>query len=168
MKKETKNIITREWVEKELRFNNTANIKSSLALWCIFTLLCLPMTIAVIYGVVRVFDNPLFEILLSTFMGVMISSPIWVYFFFFLKTLRERSLLTRGEFAIDISVLSYKSEERVRRTTEEFFHFGEYNKISVGHTAFQLASPGDTYYIVHYKAKKEIKFLYPEKLYELQ
>ena len=77
-------------------------------------------------------------------------------------------MLARGDFDIVTRDVSYKSEEMVQRRLENYLHFCEFNKISVGHTTFQLASAGDTFYIVHYKAKKDIKLLYSAKMYEYQ
>ena len=170
MEKQTKNIITCEWIKKELRFYNTADIKSRLALCGIFTVIFLPITIALIYGILVSFDNVLVKIVLSIFMGGITSSPIWLFFLLIQNALRERKMLARGDFDIVTCDVSYKSEEidRRRRHMEEYLYFSGFNKKSVGHTTFQLTSAGDTFYIVHYKDKKDIKLFYSTKMYELQ
>ena len=168
MKKQTKNIITREWIEKELRFYNTADIKSRLVLCGVFTVILLPITIALIYGILLSLDNVLVKIVLSIFIGGIVSSPIWLFFLLTREALCERKMLARGDFDIVTRDVSYKSEEIVHRHIEEFLHFCEFDKISVGHTTFQLASVGDEFYIVHYKGKKDIKLFYSAKMYDLQ
>ena len=168
MEKQTKNIITREWVEKELRFYNTADIRSRLVLCSVFTVILLPITIALIWGVVESFDHVLVEIFLSIFMGCITSSPILHFSLLIREALCEKKMLDRGEFDIVTRDVSYKSEEMVHRHIEEFLYFCEFDKISVGHTTFQLASVGDEFYIVHYKGKKDIKLFYSAKMYELQ
>ena len=168
MEKQTKNIITRDFIEKELRFYNTADIKSRLVLCSIFTVILLPITITSIYMISGAFDNTLAEIILSIVIGGIISSPIWGLLLVIISALYERRMLARGDFDIVTREVSYKSEELVHRHLEECLHFRGFNKISVGHTTFQLASAGDTFYIVHYKAKKDIKLLYAAKMYELQ
>lgn len=168
MEKQTKNIITREWIEKELRFYNTADIKSRLVLCSVFTVIFLPITIALVYGITKSFNIVLAEIVLSIFIGGITSSPIWGFFLLIRNALCERKMLARGEFDIVTCDVSYKSQEMVHRHMEEYLHFCGFNKISVGHTTFQLASAGDTFYIVHYKGKKDIKLFYSAKMYALQ
>ena len=168
MEKQTKNIITREWIEKELCFYNAADIKSRLVLCSICMVIFLPITIALIYGIAESFDNAVVKIVLSIFMGCITSSPIWLFFLLTRDALHERKMLAHGGFDVVIRDISYKSEEIVHRHVEEYLHFCEFNKFSVGHTTFQLASKGDTFYIVHYKDKKDIKLLYSTKMYELQ
>ena len=168
MEKQTKNIITREWIEKELRFYNSADIKSRLVLCGVFTVILLPITIALIYGILLSLDNVLVKIVLSIFMGAITSSPIWLFFILIQNALCERKMLARGDFDIVTRDVSCKSEEIVHRHIEEYLHFSGFNKMSVGHTTFQLTSAEDTFYIVHYKDKKDIKLLYSAKMYEIQ
>ena len=168
MEKQTKNIITREWVEKELRFYNTATIRASLIFFGIFTIIFLPIAIAVIHVISTTFDNVVLKIVLSIIMGGIASAPIWLFFLLSAEAFRERKLLDGGAFDIVTCEVSRKSEELVHRHMEEYLHFRGFNKTSVGHTIFQLASTGDTFYIVHYKNKKDIELLYSTKMYKLQ
>ena len=48
MEKQTKNEITREFIEKELRFYNTADIRSTLVLCGGLSLFFVPLTIGVV------------------------------------------------------------------------------------------------------------------------
>ncbi|MBR2033900.1 MAG: hypothetical protein IKA46_07190 [Clostridia bacterium] len=168
MQKQTKNIITRDFIEKELRFYNTADIKSTLVVCSIFALTFLPLTVGIIYGILSLFENILIKIVLSVIVGGITSEPLWFNLLELRRALSKRKLLACGDFDIVTRDVSYKSEELVHRHIEEYLHFCDFNKISVGHTIFQLSSVGDTFYIVHYKAKKDIKLLYSAKMYELQ
>ena len=166
MEKQTKNIITRDWVEKELRFYNTADIKHSIFLFIIYTLVFLPITIAMLHGGGSSIKNTFLRIVLAIFLGGVMSSPIWISCFWILNALLERKMLMRGEFDIVTRELLCKSEKRVCRQLKEFLHFQDFRKKHVGHTTFQLASNGDIFYIVHYKTKKSIKLMYPAKMHE--
>ena len=84
------------------------------------------------------------------------------------RALLERKTLLRGEFDIVTREVLYKREKRVQRHTEECLKFDDFKEISVTHTAYELASAGDAFYIVHYKAKKRIKLLYSARAYDYQ
>lgn len=168
MEKQTKNIITREWVEKELRFYNTADIRSTLVLCGALSLLFVLLTVGLVWGFFALFKNIWLKILLSVLMGGLTSAPVWINLLSLIVSLKERKLLNCGEFDIVTRDVSYKSEKMVYRHIQEYLHFSDFKEFSVGHTTFQLASAGDTFYIVHYNAKKDIKLLYSAKMYELQ
>ena len=166
MTKETKNIITREFIEKGLRFYNTADIKSSLVLCGVGSLFFLPITVGVICGMFSLFENILMKITFSVIVGGIVSAPIWINLLGLMHALSERKLLVGGYFDIVSRDVLYKSEKRVHRHLESYLHFSDFKETSVGHTIFQLTSAGDTFYIVHYKAKKYIKLLYSAKMYD--
>jgi hypothetical protein len=168
MEKQAKNIITREFIEKELRFYNTADIKSTLVFCGAFALVFLPLTVGIIYGILSLLENMLIKIVLSVILGGITSAPIWLTLLGLRSALSERKLLICGDFDIVTRDVSYKSEKVVHRHMEEYLHFRDFNEISVGHTIFQLASAGDMFYIIHYKAIKDIKLLYSTKMYEFQ
>ena len=166
MKRQTKNIITREWVEKELRFYNTADIRSSLVLCGALSPLFLALTFMLVYGAFAVFDAIWLKIVVAVLTGVIISSPVWIHLIYLYHRLAERKKLLRGEFDITIRPVSQKREKIIYRHLEEFLYFEDFEEISVQHTTFQLASPGDDFYIVHYKGGKLIKLFYPLKTHE--
>ena len=168
MEKQTRNVITRKSVEKELRFYNTADIKSSLVLGGGLSLVFLPLTVGIVYGICSSYQNILIEVALSVLCGSITSSPVWISLLGVCRALFEKKRLLRGDFDIVACDVSYKSEKMVKRHMEEYLHFGNFNAISVGHTVYQLASAGDTFYIVHYKGKKDIKLFYSAKMYEFQ
>ncbi|MBE6577960.1 MAG: hypothetical protein E7653_07500 [Ruminococcaceae bacterium] len=166
MEKQTKNIITREWVEKELRFYNKADIRSTLFLMGVFFVLFIPLAAVAVSGVVQLVEKVWLEIVLSVLFAGFMYIPVWAHLFVLTKFLRERKLLLCGDFDIVTRAVSYKSEKLTRRNTEELLHFSGFKEISVGHTEYQLASQGDEFYIVHYKGSDAVKLLYSSKMYE--
>lgn len=169
MEKQTKNEITREFIEKELRFYNTADIRSTLVLCGGLSLLFVPLTIGVVYGFFALLENVCLKILLSVLVGGLTSAPIWINLLSLITSLREQKLLQNGDFDIVVCEVQYKDEKLVyRRHTEKFFHFVGFKEISVGNVYYDLSSQGDEFYIVHYKGCTNIKLLYSLKMYELK
>ena len=166
MEKQTKNILTREGIEKELRFDNTASIRALLVLCAVFSPFLLLLTFWVVGPGAPQMKSLVLKIVWCVFMGAFTSSPIWILLLGLRRFLVERKWLGRGEFDVVTREMSYKSEKQVHRHIEERLHFPDFDAISVGHTLYQLASQEDVFYIVHYKTKKEIKLLYPAKMYE--
>ncbi|MBQ8858572.1 MAG: hypothetical protein IJ012_02140 [Clostridia bacterium] len=166
MAKQTKNIITRDGVEKELRSRNKAEMRAILALCAVSILFFLPIAVLVIYGLCSSLSSIPLKVLLSVFFGGVISSPFWLTLWSLALVRKEKMLLDRGEFYIAVHPLSHKSENFHHRILKEFLHFDGFRKIVVPHTTFQLASPGDAFYLVYYPGKKEIVFLYAADMYE--
>lgn len=170
MAKETKNVITREWIEKELRFYNTADIRSCTLLFVVFSLIFIPIGLLAVNGVASEFKPVLIKIVLWVVLTPLVSAPSWISLLSLYKCFKERALIQKGDFEIVVKELSHKSEKLVyrnRRTRmEEVLHFADFKPISVGHTRYQLSSRGDEFYIVHYKGSNRIKFFYPLKMYE--
>ena len=166
MQKQTKNIITREWVEKELRFYNTADIRSCLVVCSSVALVFIPLTVLCVYGTSLFFKNIFVKILSCILIGVLISCPVWLNLLSLRGFLAEKKRLANGDFEIVTREVLYKSEKLVHRHIEEFLHFKDFKEISVGHTDFQLASAGDLFYLIHYKGEKSISLFYSCKMYE--
>ena len=165
MEKQTKNTITREHIEKELRFYNTADIKSSLVLCGVFTLM-LFMCFGFLCAVLSMIEERLFKSLLILLFCGVLSIPLWYYLFVILKALSKQKMVKRGDFDIVTREVLYKREKPVQRHTEEFLYFQDFKEASVGHTTYQLASQGDLFYIVHYKSSSHIELLYSHNMYE--
>ncbi len=166
MNKQTKNVISREWVERELRFYNTADIRYTLVLSIAFTPFFVLFAVLSAYSVCSSIENILLKIVLSIIACGITSSPIWFILFVLRNAFAERKMLQRGEFDIVTREVLYKSEKAVNRHIVELLHFQDFKEISVSHTIFQLSSVGDTFYIIHYKTKNVIKLLYSAKMYE--
>ena len=168
MEKQTKNEITREFIEKELRFYNTADIRSILVLCGVLSLFFVPLTIGAVYGFFALLENVYLKILLSVLVGGLTSSPIWINLLSLKTSLREQKLLQNGDFDIVVCEVQYKDEKLVHRHTEKFLHFNGFKEVSVGNVNYDLVSQGDEFYIVHYKGRTEIKFIYSLKIYVLK
>ncbi len=168
MEKQTKNEITREFIEKELRFYNIADIRSTVVLCGTLSLLFVPITIGVIYGFFALLENIWLKIILSVFVGGLTSAPIWMILLSLKTSLTERKLLQNGDFDIVVCEVQYKDEKLVHRHTEKFLHFNGFKEVSVGNVNYDLVSQGDEFYIVHYKGRTEIKFIYSLKIYVLK
>ena len=166
MAKQTKNILTRDGVEKELRALNKAEKRANLALFAVSTFFFLPGAVLSVYGICSEFSSTPLKILLSVFCGGIMSSPFWLTLWSLALVRKEKKLLDRGEFYITVKPLLYKSEDLVHRRLEEFLHFEGFRRIAVPHTTFQLASQGEDFYLIYYGGKKEITLLYAADMYE--
>lgn len=166
MKKQTKNIITHDWIEKELQFYNTADIRSTLVISGSLSLICIPLTALCVWGILSVLNNLLLKIILAITVGAILSAPVWVNLLPLKRFLSERKLLKNGDFDIKTLKVLYKTEKIVQRHTERFLHFEDLKPIMVDYTTYQLADEGDEFYIVYYRTKNNIQLLYSAKMYE--
>ena len=172
MEKQTKNILTREWVEEELRFYNRAGIRSNLRLLLILTPIFLPIAVLLINQYVKWFDFPGPFALVAVFITLWITFPIWIPICLLAGHLYEKRLLDRGDFEITESWLSEKAERRVIREFDRRIQlqlsFPGFKWADVSHVIYELATPGDKYYVIHYKNKRKVKFCYPADMYEYE
>ena len=168
MEKQTKNTITREFIEKELRFHNTADIRSALMLCGALSLFFIPFTVGIIYGFFTLLKALWLKVLLSVFVGALTSAPVWLNLLSLRTSLKERKLLQNGAFDITICEVQYKDEKPVQRHTEKFLHFVGFKEKSVGNVNYDLTSQGDEFYIIHYKGLTDIELLYSLKMYEFK
>lgn len=167
MEKQTKQIITKDGIEKELRFYNKANIRSTLVLYGILSLLLIPIAVLLIFEIRSLTDSLLWEIVFCTFFSLLVISPLALGFSSLYRGLAERKLINQGAFDVLTREVSYKSEEYIRRRCVEQLHFVGFQAVEAGHTIFQLTSEGDTFYLVVYRTEKPaIKLFYPAKIYE--
>ena len=168
MNKQTKNIITHEYITEELRFQNSAAIRFALVLCGGFALVFLPLTAGIIYGIFKYIDRLPLEIILSAIIGGITSAPVWCMIFSLRQALTEKKMLDRGEFEIVTRDVLYKEEKIVNRHEEKFLCFGDFESVQVNQTVYDLASQGDEFYIVHYKNKPRVCLLYSFKTHELK
>ncbi len=160
MKEQTKNIITREKIEKELQFYNTAGLKHTAVGFA---------AVILIFGV--------FSLLTSAFSSEMAivsclvgCVPMIAILVLLIRLLIERKRLKNGEFEITLRHLLYKDEKMIRsgksRRVQEMFHFEGFDEVWANHTEYQLSSMNDEFYIVHYEGSKKAQMVFPLKLYE--
>ena len=166
MEKKTKNIITREFIEKELRFYNGADIKSAVVLLGVLSLIFVPITIGSAHVILSLVKNIALKIALLIVVCGLTSAPIWLNLSGLFVSISNRKLLARGEFDIVTRDVQYKSEKMVHRHMEEYLHFQDFGAVWAGHTAYQITSNGDVFYIVHYKTKNKAEMIYSTKMYE--
>ena len=165
VEKQTKNVITRELIEKELRFYNKADLRSNLVLCGAFGVFFGAVAAGIIYGFIVLLDNIWLKIVLSVLVGGLITLPIWVNIRFPIISLRERKLLKNGDFDILVHRVQRKEERILHRHTQRYLHFEGFKATPVERINYDLVSIGDEFYIVHYKGHTSIKLLYSLKMY---
>ena len=165
MEKQTKNIITRKTVEKELYLRNKADIRSPLVMCGILLLIFALPTI----GIIALIQNIYMKILVAFLLG---SGPVVAFLLqlFVLRiSFKERTLLHNGDFEITVHKVQYKDEKLVNRFgAQKYLHFGGFKKIAVENANYDLTAQGDAFYLVHYKGSAEIKLLYPLRAYTIE
>ena len=167
MENETKNTITREFVEEELRFYNKEDIRSNLAHFGLFGA---PLLLILFAGVCAVFAN-----VESIWVGLLLCCLICAIMIFLIKkmlfpslinALKEKKALDRGDFVIVTRRVTKKSTKTEYNKSLFFLHFDGFKEKEVWQNVFMLTSEGDEFYIVHYKKQDAIKLMYPAKTHE--
>ena len=168
-KNETKNIITKETIEKELKFLNKADIRSSLVLIAVMAVVFLPLSLLPIYIFLSVGRKTIL-LGICCFLGFSVFLlPIFFNLISLLKSINEAHLLKKGDWFVDIDEVRYKTEEIEHRHTIDVLYFYRYERVVSGGIEFQLASQDDAFYLVIYKKKKPSVVLhYSLKMYEYQ
>ena len=174
MEKQTKNIITRKWVENELRFYNTADMKYLSLTGLIALVACLLLGGIPIAGVW--FELPGFlwvKILFSCVYGgallIVIVRMTKDAFIAFL----QRNALRKGNFDIVVREVQYKLEKPVGASRHyhmgKFLCFEEFGDVQTTNDEYDMTSVGDAFYLVVYRMRKpKVRLWYPLKLYELK
>ena len=168
MDKQTKNLITRDSVEKELRFFNRADYRSAVVASCVMSAVFLPITYAILRSLFNSEMHVLLRILLALLVAFLVASPSWGSLLALAMAIMEKRRLDRGEFEISTCRLLYKREKPVQRHVEEMLVFADFEECAVSHTQYQLAAGGDVFYLVHLRNKKKVKLLYSAKMYDYQ
>ena len=179
MERQTKNLITRDWVEQELRFYNRADFRFGLLTGGLLTLLS---------AFACVFPGwPLFSISTSIWTKGFVclffgGTFLYVFFGVAVKHMVDwvvaKRLLDRGAFGVVVRRVQYKTEKaeyRVRALRirlhrirlKEMLVFEEFGEVEVDHTEYQLAEAGDEYYIVVcFTPKPKLRMWYSCKTHE--
>ena len=166
-KDETKNIITKETIEKELKFLNKADIRSSLVLIAVMALIFVPLSIIPIYIFFSVGRKTIL-LGICCFLGFLVFLlPIFLNLISLAKAINEAHLLKKGDWFVDVDEVRYKTEELEHKHTIDVLYFYRYERVVSGGAEFQLASQDDVFYLVIYKKKKpSIVLHYSQKMYE--
>ena len=172
MGKQTKNIITRESIEKKLRTDNIASLKvSALA----FFAAALVGILWVVFFIPSFFEAPNFGFGVLFFLFALVGTvPAWALLPNFVKDLKEYRHLKNGDVEIVTRSLLYKSQKEVRvycnkRTrwqTRNLFNFEGFDEFWASPEMHQNFTWGDEFYIVYYRGSKTVKMLFPLKMYE--
>ena len=170
MEKQTKNIITREEIEKKLRFDNRASLKvSTLG----FLATALGGVLWVVFFIPSFFEAPNFGFCVLFFLFAIVGTvPAWALLPNFVKDLKEYRHLKNGDVEIVTRSLLYETEETcyTRKTRMEYtkhkFHFEGFDEFWASPEIYQNFTWGDEFYIVYYKGSKKIEKVFPLKMYE--
>lgn len=175
MERESKQIITREWVENELRFYNTADIKYltvnlitlSLALG-VPTYFCLLLTWSC-------FDSLWAKLLMSGPLAFLVLFIVFSILWQLIGKLRERRALKKGNFDVVLRTVQYKTEKvkyryfgrRHRLRLEEYLVFDQFGAVEVDHDEYYRTNAGDDFYmVVYYLPKPKVRLRYSKRSYQ--
>ena len=156
MEKQTKNIITREGIEKKLCADNVASLKVSILA---FFAAALVGILWVVFFSPSFFEAPNFGFGVLFFLFAIVGTvPAWVMLAKLLKDLIERKHLKNGDLEIVTRPLLYKSQKEVRiycnkRTrwqTRSLFHFEGFDEFWASPEMYQNFTWGDEFYIIYY------------------
>lgn len=166
MEKTTRNIITREKIEKDLLFSNTASIKHT-AVYLAAVILALGVVSAMILSFLPTGFLWLDIIIWIFFLGI-VGAPVWAISAMLIKALVERKHLKNGDLQIVICPLLCKEEKMVRGSDnpQKVFCFGDFEDVWANSTHYQLSTMDDEFYIAYYKGSKKAEMVFPRKLYE--
>ncbi len=163
----TKERITRNSIEQELWKTNAAEIRGT-----VFSLSYTLLFGGLISLVLCIACNqiPLHPVI-TFFIALLPLIPFFAILRLLFTVLNERKLLQACAFDVVSTTLFSKDEKysQVHRELNRYFYFESYPPCEVTYTAYQIASPGDSYYIVLYRAKKPyVKAFYAQNAYDLR
>ena len=167
MDKQTKNILTRASLTKELLFLSTANIRYSIVLCCVVLLVEIP----IIALVAALTDKHTFAITISVATILSVIPGIFIYCI--IQEFKDKKRIERGEYDVITRQVIYKHESRIARPgcghrIEELLHFDTFGDIGVAHLTYQLADEGDVFYLVCLHTSKKPTLLYSAEMYEFR
>ena len=161
--KQTKNVLTRDIIKKELMHY----AKGSVSISTVFLL-----TTGVVTGIPFILLGiaGLKDLLIGGIVCIMIGAGLLLSLFLvLLSDIRTKRLINEGRFYIikdTVSRLS-RGEPRGRYSTVDVLYFTKLGRYIPSQTTFDLSSVGDEFYIVIIPAKKpKICFAYHTMMYE--
>ncbi len=170
MEKQTKNIITREGIEKKLCADNVASLKVSVFA---FLATALVGILWVLFFIPSFFEAPNFGFGVLFFLLAIVGTvPAWVLSVRFVRDLKEYKHLKNGDLEIVIRPLLYETEEMryTRKTRVEYmqhkFHFEGFDAFLASPEQSKRFTRGDEFYIVYYKGSKKVRLMYSFAFYE--
>ena len=170
MKKRTKNIISREGIEKKLCADNVASLKVSVLAFLATSLVGI---LWVAFFISFLLEAPNFGFGVLFFLFTIVGTvPAWVMLARLLKDLIECKHLKNGDIEIVTLPLLYETAETryTRKTRVEYtqykFHFEGFDALLASSEQSEQFTRGDKFYIVYYKGSKKIRLLYSCAFYE--
>ena len=163
MARETKSLITREEVKKEMILVRKALMASSILYFAIILLICGPFVgVAIAHMFSRFWWLYLLEV-------ALFSVPPTVFLVKIIGYAKEKRLVENGEFSIVKDTVSRLSRGEIiaRNQTADVLYFKEYGRYIPSQTVFDLTTVGEEFYLVilHNK-KQEITEAYHTLMYE--
>ena len=163
----TKEKLTRQSLCQELIKTNRAALRHAVYLSVFCSLFLIPLVTLILRWTIKETNGSVWVWLFATLPALLYLLPVVLAIWFLWDGLQNRRLLSQDAFEVITAELSYKSEEYVHRQYRELLHFAGFDRpLQVGHTAYQLATEGDLYYLVHYRGKKTVVLFYACKMYE--
>lgn len=166
MEKHTKNILTREFIFKELSFYNTADIRYNTVLTISLSILLLPFSVLIYHGFNELCENNILSIVMSLFM----CSPVLYLIYEFYPLLRQRKKIKNGEFEIVKRKVLHKREKAVifkhSMRLDRIIRFEGFKELTVGGSIYEMTDSGEEFYIVRYQNEKKVRLFYSAKRYE--
>ena len=170
---ESKKIITREWVENELRFYNAADIK-----YLTVNLFSLGLALGVLTYLFLLltwsyFDSLWAKLLMSGPLAFLILFIVFSILWQLIEKLRERRALKKGNFDVVLRTVQYKTEKGVwrrgrrRLQLEEYLVFDQFGAVEVDHDEYYRTNAGDEFYMaVYYLPKPKVRLRYAARSYQ--
>ena len=170
MEKATRNIITREEIEKKLRSDNIASLKHTAF---VFFVLAIVGAVWFIFIASFFAEVPNFGLGVIFFLLAIVGTvPAFATLPNFVKDLKDYRHLKNGDVEIVQRPLLYETEETcyTRKTriayTKHKFHFEGFDACLASTEQSKRFARGDEFYIVYYKGTQKIQLRYPLALYE--
>lgn len=162
MEKETKNVLTREILKKDLKKLQKDQIIITVIFFAAILIVWLPI---ILLGLTDI-EDALFLWLVLLIFGLFCFA---LAIFNLISVKRAFRLIENGDFSVIKETVSAKvSGERIsRRHHEDVLYFGHYGRYIPTRTVFRLSSVDDKFYLVILGGrKKTIALAYPCKMYE--
>ena len=169
MAKEIKNLITRADCKKEIERVLAREVYRFCSLLAIMCLLLIPSSF-LLFSMIERFSDPFTRGVIIA-MGLLFYLPIIMMGYVTITSLVQLSFTKRGYLVILTDTVKRLSQGVPvgRYSTADVLYFEKTGKYIPPHTAFQITSVGDTYYVVFLsngKRRTPVRLGYPTKLYE--
>ena len=164
MSKEAKNVITREFCYKELRWLTKADLFSELILLAVVSVICIPFIVLSFAFLMKYIP------IISWIIIFVFAVPPSYFVYRLFCNVGRKKLVEDGKFSVlcdSVARLSRGESVRGGRATANVVYFSRYGRYVPDRTVFEMTSVGDEFYIVVlHTSKEEMCFAYPKATYE--